>query len=229
MSIQQGVNQLLGFSMIAGRLSPKVELRAQQRAKEAELNREATTLQKSAGTLKKAMESHNKERGELVDKFTKTHQALQDTNLTPEQKATLEETAKNQAGDIEALEEKHAAISEMYEELGQKGLDLAQRQHDLNPNAENTQNLINWKSGMADRTEVANKALDTMRKAYPQQGRIDKSLKERNKAMSEYAMQSLEENGVTALEQRQKFADFKKMLAGETTKEEYMSKYGGGK
>lgn len=227
MSIQQGVNQLLGTSMILGRLSPGVELRAQQRAKEAELSREAQTLQKSAGTLKEAMTSQIDERGKLVNEFTKTHQALQDPNLTPEQKATLEETAKAQAGDIEALEEKHAAVSEMYEELGQKGLDLAQRQHDLNPNAANTQNLINWKAGMADRTEVANKALDTMKKSYPHKGQGP--LNARNKAMSEYAMQSLEENGITALEQRQRFADFKKMLAGETTKEEYMSKYGGGK
>lgn len=227
MSIQQGVNQLLGMSMIVGRLSPKVELRAQQRAKEAQLDREAQTLQKSAGTLKKALESHTEERGKLVDKFTETHQALQDPNLTPEQKATLEETAKTQAGDIEALEEKHAAMSEMYEELGQKGLDLAQRQHDLNPNAKNTQNLIGWKAGMADRTDAANKALNTLRKEYPHDGSTGKFFKERNKAMSDYAMQSLEENGVTALEQRQKFADFKKMLAGETTKEEYMSKYGG--
>lgn len=224
MSIQQGVNQLLGTSMILGRLSPGVELRAEQRAQEARLSREAQTLQKSAGTLKEAMTSQIDERGKLVNEFTKTHQALQDPNLTPEQKATLEETAKAQAGDIEALEEKRVAVREMYDELGEKGLDLAQRQHDLNPNAQNTQNLIEWKAGMAGREAMANKALETMRKSYPHSGVL---LKDRNKAMSEYAMQSLEESGITALEQRQKFADFKKMLAGEISKEEYLEQHGG--
>lgn len=139
MSIQSGINQLIGMSMMATRLNPEIEEAARHRS-------ELRKVEKQESVLSEQIES-------LAPSIAEQHEYMSGLN-------DLMETDPKYAKDVMASEDyknrklEAEATGELLTNIEEGGLASAQKRFELQPSEETASNLLDWQKARIKREQA---------------------------------------------------------------------------
>lgn len=197
MSIQQGINQLLGISMIGAKFSPGVEKRAELR----EIERQGKNLLGQTKYMANEYVEAGQKLNTAKENLGQVQGIAEDPDLSPKFRAEVEKDLDRATKDVENAQIQRDVTGEFIDEINQRGAALAEQKFKLDPSTANAKDLMAWRGAL--------KKIDLRQQK------------------AEEAEASMQASAAERLNQQQKFDAFKKLISGEMSREEYMNQYGG--